>query len=516
MTRSGETLLGIDAGTTGCKVALFSPEGRMIQAAYREYDIQRPQPGWAELDTLAVWNLVKGAIREVTTRPAAGSIRAVAVSSMGEAMVPVTLDRAVLGPSLLNFDTRGEEYLDDLRRALDDDHLYRINGNTLGNHYSLTKLKWIKQHQPDQYDWAAKYLHWSGFIAFMLGADPVVDYSLANRTLLFDLDQGTWSAELVQQAGLDMDKLPRAVRSGTPVGTVSPSMAAELGLPAHTVIVAGAHDQCANAVGCGVIEPGSAVYGMGTYVCITPVFTARSATGAMIERGLNTEHHAVPDRFVSFIYNHGGSMVKWFRDTFASADHAQATAAGQDVYPALFAEIPDDPSRVIVLPHFAATGPPEFISDSCGVMAGIQLATPRGEILKGIIEGVNYYLKACVDTLPATGITITDYRTVGGGSKSDVWVQTCADIMGRPFSRPTITEAGAVGAAIMAGVGSGEFSSFREGVEAMIKLDRCFDPDPVRHQRYAERYELYKPLWPLMREYLQQLATANRCEPDLR
>ncbi len=503
------SLLGIDAGTTGCKVALFSSEGEMIHSAYREYDVQRPQPGWAELDPATIWTLVKEAIREVTTHAStetAESIQALAVSSMGEAVVPVTLDRDILGPSLLNFDVRGEEYLEDLRHMLPNMRLYPINGNTLGNHYSLTKLKWIKQHRPEQYNQTRQFLHWSAFIAFMLGADPAVDYSLANRTLLFDLDQGTWSDELVSLAGLDREKLPRTVPSSTPIGTVAPHVADELGLPRQTVIVSGAHDQCANAVGCGVILPGSAVCGLGTYVCVTPVFTGRSATDAMIARGLNTEHHAIPGRFVSFIYNHGGSIVKWFRDTFASAEHRQAAAAGQSVYPALFAEIPDTPSRVTVLPHFSPTGPPDFISDSSGVMTGLYLDTPRGEILAGIVEGITYYLKACIDDLPATGITITDYRTVGGGSQSDVWVQMCTDILGRPFSRPAVTEAGSLGAAIMAGVGSGVFSSFEQGVDMMVKPEQYFEPDLDRHQRYMERYEHYKQLGPLLRSYLQSAA----------
>jgi sugar (pentulose or hexulose) kinase len=200
-------------------------------------------------------------------------------------------------------------------------------------------------------------------------------------------------------------------------------------------------------------------------------------------------------------------MVKWFRNTFAAEDHRQAHAAGQDVYPALFDEMPADPSPVIVLPHFATTGPPDFISDSCGVMTGLRLDTRRGDILKGIIEGVNYYLRECVDALPDTGITITDYRTVGGGSKSDIWIQTCADIMGRPFVRPAITEAGALGAAIIAGVGSGVFSSFQEGVDAMVRLERDFEPDLEQHRRYNERYEQYRPLWPLMSDYLRGLAS---------
>ena len=182
------TLLGIDVGTTGCKAALFSPDGVMLHSAYREYDVQRPQSGWAELDAAAVWELVKATIREVTAQEMAGMIQAISVSSMGEAVMPVTAEREILGTSLLNFDARGEAYLDDLRAKISDAALYQINGNTLGNHYTLTKLMWIKQHQPELYARADTFLHWSGFVAFMLGADPAVDYSLANRTLLFDLE----------------------------------------------------------------------------------------------------------------------------------------------------------------------------------------------------------------------------------------------------------------------------------------------------------------------------------------
>jgi sugar (pentulose or hexulose) kinase len=167
--------------------------------------------------------------------------------------------------------------------------------------------------------------------------------------------------------------------------------------------------------------------------------------------------------------------------------------------------MPAGPSSVIVLPHFAPTGPPDFVTDSCGTMTGLHLDTSRGDILKGILEGTTYYLKECVDSLPATGITIGDYRVVGGGSKSDAWVQICADILGRPFVRPVVTEAGALGAAIMAGVGSGVFPDYETGVQAMVKLDRRFDPDPKRGEQYGERFETYKGLYPSTERYLRGL-----------
>ncbi len=499
------SLLGIDVGTTGCKAAAFSTEGRMLASAYEEYDVQRPGPGWAELDAAAVWVKVRETIRKAVSQSAEDPVTALAVSSLGEAVVPVSQSREILGPSILNFDVRGEEFLGQLESSLDREYLYRINGNTPGNHYSLTKLKWVKKHQPDLYWRTHKFLHWSGFVAYMLGADPFLDFSLANRTLLFDVDAETWSEEMLFRAGIDRVKLPKVVPSAAKVGTVSHHVAADLGMPAGVAIVSGAHDQCANAVGCGVVDEGRAVYGMGTYLCITPVFRARRNAALMIERGLNTEHHAVPGRYVCFIYNPGGALLKWYRDTFATTEQREARAAGKDAYAALIAEMPRRPSSVVVLPHFAPTGPPEFITDTCGLMAGLHLETSRGDVLKGTLEGTTFYLKDCVESLPETGIEINDYRAVGGGSKSDAWIQICADILGQPFTRPLITEAGALGAAIIAGVGSGVFPSYEAGVAAMVKVDRTFEPDPQQHQLYRERFEKYRQLYPLAKAYLKDL-----------
>lgn len=500
------SLLGIDVGTTGYKVSAFSQNGDLLASAYEEYDIERRNPGWAELDPVKVWGMLQASLSEIAPQTQSDPVKALCVSSLGEAMVPVAKDRRILGPSLLNFDVRGEEYLEALSGALPNPYLYHINGNTLGNHYSLTKLKWIRDYQTEVYESAFKFLHWASFIAYMMGADPGVDYSLANRTLLFDLDRECWSEELLERADLSAEKLPDPIPSGRIIGAISDRMAHATGLPRDTPIVSGAHDQCANAVGCGVIGAGSAVYGMGTYICITPVFERRHEAGRMIERGLNTEHHAVPGKFVSFIYNQGGALVKWHRDTFASQDHEQAEQQGRDVYRDLFSELPTDRSSVIVLPHFTATGPPRFIDDSRGLIIGLTLETRRGDILKGIIEGATFYLKACVDSLPPTGIEIEQYRPVGGGSKSDAWIQISADILGRPFHRPKITEAGALGAAIMAGVGAGIFASYEEAVDAMVAMERTFDPDPQRTQTYQERYEDYQQLEPLMGDFLRKFS----------
>jgi xylulokinase len=500
------SLLGIDAGTTGCKAAVYSKDGRLLRLAYREYDYQRPQPGWAELDSLQVWRKVKETIREAAANNDRDPVTAIAVSSLGESVVPLSADRKILGPSPLNFDCRGVEYEDILRASITDERLYRINGNLLSSMYTLPKLMWMKEHQPSLYEQVESFLLWGSFVSSMLGAESAVDYSLANRTLFFDIDRQDWSDDLLEIAGLDREKLPRLVPSGDIIGEVSRSSSEELGLPEGIKIVAGAHDQCANAVGCGVIEDGQAVFGMGTYHCITPVFSQRFSEEVMLSLGLNTEHHAVSGKFVTFIYNQGGSLVKWFRDVFAAEEHRKAQAAGKDVYDLLFNEVAAGASKILVLPHFAPTGPPDFITDSCGVMVGLGLNTKRADILKGIVESTAYYLKEVVRSLPEIGLDIGSFRAVGGGSKSDVWVQTCADIFDRPFVRPSITEAGTLGAAIIAGVGSGVFSSYSEGIDAMVREEKIFEPEQTRQQEYEKRFEQYRKLWPLMAEYLREAA----------
>ena len=287
---------------------------------------------------------------------------------------------------------------------------------------------------------------------------------------------------------------PSIVESGTVIGKVSKDIANELCLPVDTKIVAGGHDQCLNAVGCGVLKSSQMMYGMGTFLCAVPVFEQRPNTELMIKFGLNTEDHVRQGRFVSFIYNQGGCLVKWFRDTFAALEHHQSQQRGDDIYEKLFDELPEQPVDIAVLPYFTNTGPPKFLDNPSGLIAGLKLATTRGEILKGIVQGATFYLRKCIEVLPEFGIDISEYRAVGGGSNSDTWLQLSADILGKPFVRPKVNEAGSLGAAIVAGVGLGIFSSLEEGVAQIVKPDRTFEPQMNLHSKYMEKYQKYKNL----------------------
>ncbi len=490
------SLLGIDIGTTGCKAMALSADGAILGIAHREYDIIRPQPGWAELDSRAVWACVQDVIREAAATAAGDPVAAICVSSMGEAMTPVSPDRQILGNCLLGFDERGLETQEKLA-ALDPIRFFERSGNFVSRIYGGQKLLWLRDNRPDLFEQTYKFLGWADLVAYLLGGDPVEDYSLANRTLFLDLRRQQWSPETLDYVGMPADKLPALAQAGTVVGTITKHMAESLGLPHDTKIVIGAHDQCVNATGAGAIQSGMAAYGLGTFICLAPIYDHIPSAQTMLKTRLNVEHHALPGLYISFYHNlTGGALLKWFRDTFAPLEKASAQARGGDVYDQLLAEMPAEPTSLMVLPHFAPTGPPHYDDNATGLIAGVTLETTRGEFIKGLLEGVTYYFRAGLDLMAEAGIEIREFRVTGGGARSDAWLQIKADILGRPLARPRITEAGALGAAILAGVGRGVYASAQEAVKALVKVDRVFEPDARRHRLYTERFAKYASLYP--------------------
>lgn len=482
------SLLGIDIGTTGCKAAAFSLDGRMIGQAYCEHACSYPAPGQVELDSSGVWQNIKDIILRTAGSTGKDPITALSISAMGEAATPVSEDRRLLGPCILSSDVRGQETIDRLAAEFGKDGFYAINPNILtGPNYTLPKLLWLKDHRPDLYDRADKFLLWDGLVGFLLGCEPFVSYSHANRTLLFDIRRGDWSEALLGFAGVPRDKLPRCLPGGAVAGVISDRMAGELGLPRGVKVVVGGHDQCCNALGAGVCEAGQAVDGIGTYECITPVYNRIPPARDMLRYSLNTEHHVVDGLFVSFVYNQAGSLVRWFRNAFAATEQHVP-----DIYDRLSAEMPPDPTDLLVLPYFEMTGPPGFVADASGAILGLRVNTRRGEVLKAILEGTTFYFLESMEALRTMGVNTREFVATGGGARSDAWLQLKADINNVPFVRPRITECGMLGAAVLAGIATGALGSVSEAVERFVRRDRVFEPDAARHAIYRERSERYR------------------------
>ncbi len=503
------SLLGIDIGTTGCKAAGFAEDGRRLAEAYREYPTLHPRDTWAELDTAQVLGLLREVVREtMRAMPATDPVSALSVSSMGEAMIPVDRHGAALGDSILSSDTRGGDLLDTVLAGMDRQAFFAINPNIPGPNYSLPKLLWIKHHQPALYQRADRFMLWGDWIAHQLGGAAVAGYTLANRTLLFDLAREDWSDELLERSGIPRAKLPPTAAPGTVIGAVNATASADWGIPEGTAIVVGGHDQCCNLLGAGIATSGKAVCGLGSFECLTPAYDKRPAPDAMLRHGLNVEHGLLPGIYVSFIYNQAGSLVKWFRDTFAAYD-AQTLAAGESIYQRLNTEMPDMPTHLLVLPYFDITGPPEFVANASGVIAGLKPGTRRGDIFKAVIEGSAYYFCDSLIALHDMGIDTSEFVATGGGARSDRWLQIKADMFGVPFIRPRETEGSLLGAAMLAGIATGRYHTAQEAVDAQVTHERRFEPDPARHACYREKAAHYRRLFPIMRDFLADWETAR-------
>lgn len=494
------SLLGLDIGTSTCKGIAYSESGDVVSAASRSYRTLRPGPGLAELDSREVLRLIFEVIAEVAAGTKADPIRALCISAMGEAAVPVTAEREILRNSILFTDTRGAEYVAELERTVGREAFYRINPNILGTSYTMPKMCWLRDHEPEIYHRTALFLLWPDLVAFMLGCEPATNHTHANRTLLFDIHREDWSDRLLAASGVPREKLPPTKPPGTVLGSVSDGVARRLGLPGGVQVVAGAHDQCCASFGAGITAAGHAVCGIGTVESITPTYGRIPELDPMRSAGLNVEHHILPGLYVSFIYNQAGSLITWFRDTFAAAEPDERDGVG--IYDRLESEMPTEPTSLLVLPYFEVTGAPTFVEDASGVILGLHTGTSRGEIYKAVMEGETYYFVESMRFLQERGIDTSEIVATGGGAKSDAWLQIKADVLGVPFVRCENTEAGTAGAAMMAGLATGAFSRPEEAARAFVRLGRRFEPDAARHRRYREQHERYLRLYPSVRELL--------------
>jgi xylulokinase len=500
------SFLGIDVGTTGCKAVAFDDGGRAIASSYREYPLHFPKPGWIELDSERVMASCRDVIREVGARTRKDPVRAFAIASQGEAVTPIDKKGRSLHHGVVTFDARTAPLVPWWEARMPRKRIFDISGMPLHGMYSASKILWWKQERPEVFRRAEKFLCYEDLLFRRMGFVPAIDASLAARTMLYDMDKGGWSEELLRIAGIESDRLAVVYPSGTVIGELGERSAREFGLPVGAVAVTGGHDQPCGALGAGVVEPQVGMYATGTVECITPALAKRVTDPKLLKSNIACYPHVVPDLFVALTFNFtGGSLLKWYRDTFAGAEREKARRAGKDVYDLVLSECPKEPTSLFILPHFTSTGTPHFDTDSKGVIAGLRLSTTRGEIVRAILEGVTYEMALNADVLRQCGASIESFRATGGGAKSPFWMQLKADLLGKPVHAMRVSEAVCLGAAILAGTATGRYPSAKAAALGISRVERTYRPDLRRAKIYRERFERYKELYPTLKEFLHKI-----------
>ncbi|MEF9839400.1 MAG: FGGY-family carbohydrate kinase [Lachnospiraceae bacterium] len=486
-------LIGIDVGTTACKVVVFDADGEALSYARKEYSLKHPKSGWAELNPEDVWKAVKVCIQK-SVKECREPIVALAISSQGEGIVPLNNQLEPVGPQIVSFDLRSILQTEILKNKFGEKYFFEKGGQLLATTGSITKIMWSLEHPEYFEEPPTKFACVGDYIAMRLSGERFIDYSLAARTMLFDIQEKKWNHKLMEFIGITEGQLSKPVQAGTQIGYVLPEIAEELGLGERVGVVSGGHDQPCAMLGAGATCEGEAIYSLGTTE--TLVCRVDKYKPELYEVGMPCYPHVVANQYITVAGNFtGGNLLQWYKDTFAEYEQLVAHQKKVDIYTILMEEMANEPSGLLVLPHFTITGSPWNDSESCGLIAGLGLSTTKGEYIRALQEGVTYEILLNKMLLQKIGVKIDLLITVGGGTNSNKLMQLKSDVLGVPLYFPKISEAPCKGAALLAGYGCGILTEIRDCWRNNHDERHSILPNIKNYQLYREQYKKYQNLY---------------------
>lgn len=510
------SILGLDVGTTGCRVLAFDERGHVLARVARDYGVDSPRAGWAEQDAETVWSAALSALDELVVALPGDPPVAIGLSVQGEAVVPVDAAGRPLRPVILGMDTRTGVENGWIEERLGGERIRRMTGMPVHTINTLPKLLWLRTNEPATWGAAHRFLLYEDLLALRLTGVEAISHCLASRTQLYDLQAGRWAPELLEAAGIDASRLSPLAEGA--IGRLRPELTERLGLSVAPLVVLGGHDQACAALGSGAVAAGQAMVSTGTAEVIEVALDGPDACAALGGTGISVYRHVVPGLFLAMTLNHsGGLLLRWFRDTFCEPQCTSAGERGEDAYDLILAEAKAGPSGLLVLPHLTGSGTPWLDTSSRAAICGLSLSTDRGAVAKGIVEGLTHELRINLDILRAAGIPVTELRAVGGGARSPLWLQLKADLLGLPIRMPAVSDAAALGAALLAGVAAGLYRDPAEAVEAAVRVEATHTPDTGAAAAYEPFHALYRRLYPAVREIQRELgdltASAAKSQP---
>ena len=491
-------VLGIDVSTTATKAVLVDEAGAVRGIGIAEYGFDVPRPLWSEQDPALWWDGTVAAIRSVRASTGVGGDEIVAIGLTGQMHGAVLLDAdgAVLRPAILWNDQRTGAECDAIRAAVGPERLIAITGNDALTGFTAPKLVWVRDHEPDTWRRIVHVLLPKDYVRLRLTGDYALDKADGAGTLLFDLAARDWSPEVLAALGIDPAWMPPTFEGPTITGSVSVAAADATGLRAGTPVVAGGGDQAANAVGVGVVDPGTMALSLGTSGVIfaatdRPIFEPHGRVHAFC--------HAVPGRwhFMSVMLSAAGSL-RWFRDALAPG-----VEFGDLV--ALAAEVPPGSAGLRFLPYLSGERSPHPDPLARGAFVGLTLAHDRRHMTRAVLEGVAFGLRDGLDLMVAAGMPApAQIRASGGGTVSPLWRQILADVLEAEIAIVNTSEGAAYGAGLLAAVGAGWFPTVGDATRTLVTATPVAAPGPDA-ATYAEAHATYRELYPALAATFRRL-----------
>lgn len=501
-------VLGIDLGTSGTKTVLFDQEGHGICSCTVEYPMYQPHNGWAEQDPQDWWHAAVETIQTVLKKSGVNPQDVVSLGISGQMHGLVMLDEKgqVLRRSIIWCDQRTQAECDEIHEKVGREKLIAITANPALTGFTLSKVLWVRNHEPEVYAKCRHILLPKDYVRYMLTSDFATEVSDASGMQMLDVPNRCWSDELLNILNIDKSLLAKVYESCEVTGHVSEEAAALTGLSAETLVVGGAGDNAAAAVGTGVVEDGKAFTTIGT----SGVVFAHTDKLAIDPQGrVHTFCCAVPGAWhVMGVTQAAGLSLKWYRDNFCDAEKQAAQQMGIDPYDLMNKEAAQSPigaNKLIYAPYLMGERTPHLDADCRGMFFGLSAMHTRRDLLRAVMEGVSYSLRDCLGVLKEMGVNPEQMLACGGGGKSPLWRQMLADVFNCPVATTVNTEGPALGVAILAGVGAGLYKSVPEACHAMIHVNPAQEPIPENVPQYAKVYEVYRMLYPANKDVFKAL-----------
>lgn len=479
-------LLGIDIGTSACKVAVFEDDGHVLAQTNKPYQVYYPQPGYVEQDAEEWWTAICEGIREILSQDGvdAEMIRGIGVDGQSWSAIPTDKDGKALSRTPIWMDTRARDICDRVKAELGAETIFKVAGNDFLPSYVTPKLLWFKEQKPEIFERTYKFLQSNSYIVMKLTGVMSQDYSQCYGIHFFNMEKLSYDESLAQRMGLSEELLPPLYPCDGIVGEVTKEAAALTGLKEGTPVVAGGLDAACGALGAGVYKAGQ-TQEQGGQAGGMSICTDR----ALAHEKLILGAHVVPGLWLLQGGTvGGGGTLKWFRQELGKdmsfdelTKEAESVPAGSD--------------GVVFLPYMAGERSPIWNPDAKGVFYGLSFDKTRGHMIRALLEGVAYSLEHNLRTAMETGVKVDVLNAMGGASNSLLWTQIKADVTGKTIQVPASDTATTLGAALLAGVGCGIYGDYKEAVERTIAITRVQEPNPANKDIYDRGMELYLQLY---------------------
>lgn len=503
--------LGVDIGTSGTKTIAIDEAGKVLAATSASYPCEHPRPLWSEQDPQHWWDAVVATIRGVVKKGRLKKSDVKGIGLSGQMHGSVFLDKRgkVLRPALLWNDQRtAAECAEITERAGGRPRLVKMVGNPALTGFQAPKVLWLRNHEPKKFDRLAHVLLPKDDVRRRLTGELVTDVSDASGTLLLDVVRRSWSKPLLAKLELDPGLLPAVVESEDVTGRLTADASELLGLSTDCLVVGGAGDCAAGAIGNGIVREGLVNTSLGT----SGVVFAPSETPAVDPAGrLHTFCHAVRGKWHQMgVTLAAAGSLGWFAEALCQAERENARhKRAPDLFERLIAEAAEHPvgaEGLFFLPYLAGERTPHADPNARGAFVGLTLAHNRGALVRAVLEGVTYSLRDCLDLMRGLGVPVTEVRTTGGGAKSPFWRQMQADMFGATVYAMRADEGPAYGVALLAAVGCGAFRDVTEACDATVRTAAATAPAPKTSSAYEARVGLYRSLYERLKPAFDQIA----------